>query len=280
MKRIIFLFVAISLMLTNALFAQCSRNDANNLVLNTLLTNDLGTVDVYASHSSITTDLELVDTNLVTNPYAESWIFFSDDNPFAGWHHDCRVIFVNSANGSYTISSVGIYPKYLSSDYDEISMVTRPEPVEIGGIGFTPDETKDQSENNYALIIVAIDDAKNWYNTSLIYNVLIQSYYYQKQNIIVLYSWDGNSTATPNYNNLDGTENPENDIDGPAIADNVLQVIDEMRGEVPNPVYTESEQDYKLFKAVPLGITHSKHLCSSKSAKNEYNTLQISKNSF
>ncbi len=34
--------------------------------------------------------------------------------------------------------------------------------------------------------------------------------------------------------------------------------------------YTESEQDYKLYKAVPLGITHSKHLCSSKSAKNEY----------
>jgi hypothetical protein len=35
-------------------------------------------------------------------------------------------------------------------------------------------------------------------------------------------------------------------------------------------LYTESEQDYKLYKAVPLGITHSKHLCSSKSAKNEY----------
>jgi hypothetical protein len=34
--------------------------------------------------------------------------------------------------------------------------------------------------------------------------------------------------------------------------------------------YTESEQDYKLYKAVPLGITHSKHLYSSKSAKNEY----------
>ncbi len=39
-------------------------------------------------------------------------------------------------------------------------------------------------------------------------------------------------------------------------------------------LYTESEQDYKLYQAVPLGITHSKYLCSSKSAKNEY-TLRI-----
>jgi hypothetical protein len=37
------------------------------------------------------------------------------------------------------------------------------------------------------------------------------------------------------------------------------------------PIYTESEKDYKLYKAVPLGITQSKQICSSKSAKNEYN---------
>ncbi len=34
--------------------------------------------------------------------------------------------------------------------------------------------------------------------------------------------------------------------------------------------YTESEQDYKFYDAVPLGITHSWQICSSKSAKNEY----------
>jgi hypothetical protein len=131
MKKLIYfvLFVAVSFMLTNTLFAQFSRNDAINLVLNTVLTNDVGTVDVYTAHNSIATDLELVDTNLITNPYSESWVFFSDDNPFAGWYHDCRVIFVNSANGSYTISNVGIYPKYLASEWDEISMVTRPEPL-------------------------------------------------------------------------------------------------------------------------------------------------------
>jgi len=39
---------------------------------------------------------------------------------------------------------------------------------------------------------------------------------------------------------------------------------------VPKLIYSESEQEYKLYLAVPLGITHSKHLCNSKSAKNEY----------
>ncbi len=48
----------------------------------------------------------------------------------------------------------------------------------------------------------------------------------------------------------------------------------------PNNSYTESEQDYKIYKAVPLGITHSKHLCSSKSAKNEYKSEMISISSF
>ncbi|MBM3403780.1 MAG: hypothetical protein FJY10_02685 [Bacteroidetes bacterium] len=35
-------------------------------------------------------------------------------------------------------------------------------------------------------------------------------------------------------------------------------------------VYTESDQVYGFYVAVPLGITHSKQSCFRKPAKNEY----------
>jgi hypothetical protein len=35
-------------------------------------------------------------------------------------------------------------------------------------------------------------------------------------------------------------------------------------------IYTESEQVYEFYVAVPLGITHSKQLSFRKPAKNEY----------
>ncbi len=53
-------------------FAQFSRNDAIDLVLNTILTDDIGMVDVYASNNSFTADVELIDNGSSSNPYTES----------------------------------------------------------------------------------------------------------------------------------------------------------------------------------------------------------------
>ena len=128
-----------------------SRNDAINLVLNTILTNDIGDVDVYASNNSFTTDVELIDNDSPSNPYAESWVFFYDDNPFASWYHSSRVIFVSAIEGAYTTSNVDIYPKWLSSDYEEISLVDRPDPVAMDRTAFVSDPQKVESYYNYAI---------------------------------------------------------------------------------------------------------------------------------
>ena len=148
-KSLLFTLTLILLMSTFT-YGQFSRNDAIDLVLNTILTDNIGDVDVYASNNSFTTDVELIDNDSESNPYTSSWVFFSDDNPFASWYHESRVVFVSSSNGDYSIENVSIYPKYLSIDYEEVSIADRPEPISMDGTPFVPDPQKVESNYNYA----------------------------------------------------------------------------------------------------------------------------------
>ncbi|MBL7105922.1 MAG: hypothetical protein ISS18_16475, partial [Bacteroidales bacterium] len=247
MKNVNFLsiFLVAVLFATNV-NAQFSRQQANDLVLNDVLSDDVGKIDVFSSFNSVTASVDLIDNDNVTNPYAEAWVFFSDDSPFASWYHGSRVIFVSTINGDYTINDLQIYPKGLSSDYEEISSADRPDPVVMDGTSFQPDPEKVLSNYNYALIVVSMDNPRNWYNTSLIYNVLIQNYNYQEQNIFVLYSWDGNSAATPNYNDLDGDGNYD-DIDGEATWDNIQSTIAQLTTDLGH-----GDQLAVFFTGVPV----------------------------
>ena len=147
MIKIFMALMTFVLLMSTSIFAQFSRNDAIDLVLNTVLTDDIGNVDVYSSYNNFTTDVELIDNDSPVNPYTESWVFFSDDNPFASWYHGSRIIYVSTTDGSYTISNVEIYPKGLQTDYEEISFVARPDPIFMDGTPFVPDPQK--VESNY-----------------------------------------------------------------------------------------------------------------------------------
>ena len=156
--RILVLFVAIVCFTTTSIFAQFSRNDAIDLVLNTILTDDIGDVDVYASYNSISTDVELIDNDSESNPYAESWVFFIDDSPFASWYHGCRLVFVSSSNGDYSIENVSIYPKQLSTDYEEVSLADRPDPIVMDGTAFVPDPQKVESILTKIIFKITLSD--------------------------------------------------------------------------------------------------------------------------
>jgi len=116
------LFVA--LFITTTIFAQFSRQQAIDLILNDVLSDDLDNIDVYASISSYTTNASLIDDDNAVNPYSGSWVFYINDSPFASWYHPCRYIFVSSSNGDYYVVNKKIYPKYLSTDYEEILLLT------------------------------------------------------------------------------------------------------------------------------------------------------------
>lgn len=185
MKKCIFIsiFLVAILIVTN-IYGQFTRQQATDLVLTDILSDDVGNIDIFSSLNSVATSVVLIDNDNITNPYPDSWVFFSDDSPFASWYHSSRVIFVSSVNGDYSIRNVEIYPRGLQTDYEDVSNADRPEPIVMDGMPYSPDPSKVLSNYNFALIIVSMDNPRNWYNTSLIYNVLLQNYNYQKDNIV------------------------------------------------------------------------------------------------
>ena len=119
MKKIKYLSIfLIAMVFAINVNAQFTRQQAIDLVLNDILSGDVGNIDIFSSLNSVTTSVDLIDNDNVSNPYAEAWIFFSDDSPFASWYHNSRVIFVNSVNGDYSIGNIEIYRAWDKADFD------------------------------------------------------------------------------------------------------------------------------------------------------------------
>jgi hypothetical protein len=238
----------VTIIVTVHSFGQFTRQQAIDLVLNNILVDDIESIDIYCAYNSNTNDVEMIDNVVITNPYSESWVFFVNDNPFASWYHQTRYIFVNTTDGAYAISNGEIYPKSWKTDFEEISLADRPEPIAMDGTAYVPDPQKVESNYNYALIIVAMDEYRNWYNTSLIYNVLLQNYNYKKENIFVLYSYDGHSWL-PNVNgdDLDDPTDPSDDIDGPATWASIQSTITDLTNDLTN-----GDQLAVFFTGIPV----------------------------
>jgi hypothetical protein len=238
-------------------YSKLTRNGAIDMVMKTII-NNTNKTNIFCSNELIKTDLYLIDNQEILNPYKASWVFFIDDHPFSSWYHESRIIFVNANNGKFVVSKAEIYPKELHSRYEQILSVVNPQPVAKNSVSYSADPLRVISKSNYALIIVSFDDMRNWFNTSLIYNVLVQSYNYQKNNIIVLYGWDGNSKLY--LNDLDGG-NPSNDIDGPATFENIMNTINDFSGlennfpEVPKLGHDDQLAIFITGVPVPLNIT-------------------------
>ncbi len=250
MKRLNFLSVLfVALFLTTTIFAQFTRQQAIDLILNDVLSDDMDNIDVYASFNSFSDDAALIDNDNATNPYAGSWVFYVNDSPFAAWYHQCRYIFVNASNGDYSTVGKEIYPKFLLTDYEEISSAVRPDLIAMDGTPFVPDPQKVESNYNYALIICAMDNMRNISNVSLIFNVLIQNYNYKKENIIVLYNYDGHNYSNRWYDDLDGPLEPSYDIDGEATWENIQTTITNLSTDLEH-----SDQLAIFFTGVPVQI--------------------------
>lgn len=75
--------------------AELTRNDAEDLVLNQILVDDIGKVDVYIANNVISAQegLTLWNDEIITCPYYSNWTFFVDDIPVANWYYPCRYIF-------------------------------------------------------------------------------------------------------------------------------------------------------------------------------------------
>ena len=237
------------LIIVSNVFSQFTRENAIDLVLNTILVAEVGEIDIYSSYD----EFSFGDTVLLASfatyqvcPYNGNWVFFSDDMPFVGWHHECRYIFVNSENGEYLIVEDDIYPKYILTEFEPISFVeiTTPSSPDYSGQPFTTTTTP--NDHLYAVLITATDTKEQWKDISAVYNTLINVYGYKKENIYVFYC-EGFSILSFGED-LDG-DLIHDDIDFPASYNDILETFQYMSGELTgNSTIPELQPGDQLFE--------------------------------
>jgi len=184
-----FSVTALLLLVASYSMGQFTKQQADNLVLNQILVNELAKVNVYSLPVTKSTQegLKLFDNSPIAVPYNSSWVYFIDDLPFANWNHPCRYLFVNSANGSYSITTSRKYPANWQSSFAALSTVTQPVvtplPPNANAVinGLPPDPHK------FAVIINGTDWERYWNDCSAMYSTLIQVYGFTKENIFVHY---------------------------------------------------------------------------------------------
>ncbi len=122
-KQIITMIMLFFAITANAVI---TRSEAIDLVLNQILVDEVGSIDVYASYGLMEHDdsLFVYTGRTVSIPYLQNWVFFSNDYPMALWSHPCRYIFVNYEDGEHSIMDETCLPKDLKIDFEKISQIT------------------------------------------------------------------------------------------------------------------------------------------------------------
>lgn len=228
-----------------------TKQQADNLVLNTLLISDLESSDVYSFDTLICQHDTIwhFDGSFIKSPYNTAWAYFVDDYPFANWVHPCRYIFVNTTNGNYQLINSELPPEQFR--FTPLSLFTRPTPESYeNGVMETPMlKTVQDNPHLYAVLICGRESAnldvweyrfKN--DIAAVYSTLTNIYGYPKNNIFILYN-DGNSHFG---NDFDG--DGVNDIYNNANKETITQVFNELSGKSNNhPEIPELDEDDQLF---------------------------------
>ena len=228
-----------------------TKQQADNLVLNTLLISDLESSDVYSLDTLISKNDTIwhFDGSFIKSPYNTAWAYFVDDCPFANWVHPCRYIFVNATNGNYQLINSELPPEHFH--FTPLSLFTRPTPESYeNGVMETPMlKTVQDNPHLYAVLICGRESAnldvweyrfKN--DIAAVYSTLTNIYGYPKNNIFILYN-DGNSHFG---NDFDG--DGVNDIYNNANKETITQVFNELSGKSNNhPEIPELDEDDQLF---------------------------------
>jgi hypothetical protein len=245
-------------MCTTTAFAQFTRQQAIDKVLNEIVVADTGKINVYACTAikSNQDSIVLIFDTTLQCPYTYNWVFFIDDHPMAGWTHPCRYIFLDSLTSTYQIIDQNQYPACFGdvdySEYEVVSQIYYYPPVTIPPNQNAPDYAT-TNDNLYAVLIVTQDAEqwpgnqpnRFWYDVSVVYNTLIQVYGYSKDNIYVHY-YDGTSPRSPE--DLDDPYDPSYDIDYTAEKDRILKTFDNLSGvSTSDPNIPKLEPHNQLF---------------------------------
>jgi len=224
-----------------------TKQQADNMVLNTLLISDLESSDVYSLDTLISMNDTIwhFDGSFIRSPYNMAWAYFVDDCPFANWVHPCRYIFVNATNGNYQLIYSELPPEHFY--FTPLSLFTRPTPVSYdnGAIETPMVKTVQDNPHLFAVLICGSEGASEYRfknDVSAVYSTLTNVYGYPKSNIYVLY----NTGSSLFGNDLDGDGDP--DINYDARKETITNVFNELSGKSNDyPEIPELDVDDQLF---------------------------------
>ena len=188
-----FIILLLSMCTTTA-FAQFTRQQAIDKVLNEIVVADTANNNVYSAYElkNYHDSVNLVFDKTLLCPYNNNWVFFVDDYPTAGWTHPCRYIFMDSLTGDYQIINENQFPEtFKQSGVNEFELVTQVYMYPAAVLPPNPNQTNSKTtanENLYAVLIVTEDNEEGtpgspipnrfWYDVSVVYNTLTQVYGY------------------------------------------------------------------------------------------------------
>jgi len=246
MKKLkFFAFIMLINLLVWPSFAQFTRQQAIDKVLNEILPADTGNINLYIATDVYTgsENIELPDGSLILNPFENNYVFFVNDFPFANWNHPCRYIFISQATGDYSVVYKNVYPLGVNDDFTVVLEIPVPVPAnlpvntEAVVTGLSP------NPNLYAVLISGkinnnpnINDTIDKYRFSndvaVVYNTLIDVYGYKKENIFVHF-YIGSGT-NPDYDDMEDFDGYpySNDIDYPAYKERIEETFLNMSGEM------------------------------------------------
>ena len=241
--------------LSTTVFSQFTRQQAIDLILNTVLSADTGNIDIYCAYDSKSGQdvVLLYDGDTVSCVYASNWVFFADYSPASLWAHPAKFIFVNTQNGEYTIEEAEMFPTYLYPDFELVSSVPLPGLVEIPP--YSGEETPviaEPKDHLYAVLIGSGPQPLLWYDISMIYNTLIETYGYKKENVFVHFA--DNDTVFECFggitlpDDLDWPVPVSDDVDYTAFFSRIDTTFKNLSGEWDNdPAIPALGPDDQLF---------------------------------
>lgn len=187
-------FVMFLLISTSLCFAVLSRNDAENLLLSSIVHDRIGQVDVYLYDELMPLNENVACAGYsVLTPYNSNWVAFIDEAPAFGWAHPCTYVFINSETGQYQLHQ-DQRPIRNLSDFDKISSINY---IANNDIPVPPgDQTTNRPSNEhiYAVLINAVTSTSGgaptylrfWNELSAMFTTLVYEYGCPRDHIKVL----------------------------------------------------------------------------------------------
>jgi tetratricopeptide (TPR) repeat protein len=219
------IFFAFFIVFSIQLQAQITRNDAINLLKTQILGQDYENYNIFATDQSLSEILYVDDRKSVELPFKQNWVFILHSSTENRDYYGYKYVIIDAQSGDYKTKIYEFFPRNRRNFFTAFSMSQSLKESIESKSERNIDAVFDPNDNSFALIFSNYDNDKAWHEVSLIYNVLIQTYGYKKENIFVHYA-NGNSSFG---NDLDGGTS-SNDIDYNSTMESVQNTLNEMAG--------------------------------------------------